>query len=394
VTITSTETTIPTETTAPTKTAEPTNNIVVAENTSAAPGLPDWCINRVTGSAGGVIAFIADWSGFDEIYLADLKTKEILQVTNFKSAYVSDLSPSPDGSKLAFSETVNQSSNLNILDLQSKNIQLILRDISPWGAVSWSPDGQWLAFGARENGYGNLYLVKKDGSGFKNLTNSKDYSSEGSGPVLPSWSPDGKTLVFNILPDYAPVDSAYLALINIDGSDINPLGYGPDRMGHDWHPIWDATQGKVLYIARVRVEQPSEKDFMPYANQIAILDITSHQRYFLTNSVSNKASASWSANGENIMYIDSRLPGPQEDFIYSVHIIQNQRDLTVYEDRRIIESAIWSPDQNFILMQIGNPSDSQRKSLTDIEIYNLCDHSLIPFAKNISSDQPVWIIGR
>lgn len=319
----------PTET--PTKVALPTNTNIVAEKTFVVYGQSDVCTKKAQGSTNGTIVFIADWSGTEQIYMSDLNTEEVEQITDFKSADISDLSPAPNGLKIVFVKNENRSSNLYILDVPSKNIRLLLPNIAPYGDISWSPDGQWLAFGARYNGFGNLFLVKDNGSGFKNLTNNKDYKSEGSGLISPSWSPDGKALVFNILADYDPINSVYLAWIEIETSSIHPLGLGPDGVGHDWHPQWNPIQGKVLYIAKVRVDQSPNKEYKSYANQIAILDVVSKKRKFLTSSVSTKTSANWSPDGKDILYLENQLADTKTGIIYSVHLIRNQQDFSIYD---------------------------------------------------------------
>jgi WD40 repeat protein len=56
----------------------------------------------------------------------------------------------------------------------------------------WSPDGRWLAF-TREFGPPGIYVVRRDGSGFRRLAATG--SSEGRSSV--AWSPDSKRLVFS-----------------------------------------------------------------------------------------------------------------------------------------------------------------------------------------------------
>jgi Tol biopolymer transport system component len=71
---------------------------------------------------------------------------------------------------------------------------------------SWSPDGKWIAFSSDRNSewrghdapngwertqQNSIYVIKRDGTGFRQISTRPDYS-EGS----PSWSPDGTRVVF------------------------------------------------------------------------------------------------------------------------------------------------------------------------------------------------------
>src|SRR4029077_9751909 len=63
---------------------------------------------------------------------------------------------------------------------------------------TWSPDGQWVAFGlgvwfqARREGKARIMRVRRDGTGLEALTDGKVHSG------FPSYSADGKQIVYRV----------------------------------------------------------------------------------------------------------------------------------------------------------------------------------------------------
>jgi TolB protein len=53
---------------------------------------------------------------------------------------------------------------------------------------AWSPDGKRIAF---SEGKGDIYTIKLDGTGLRQLTDDKGGERE------PTWSPDGKKIAFS-----------------------------------------------------------------------------------------------------------------------------------------------------------------------------------------------------
>ena len=109
------------------------------------------------------------------------------------SSYAPELSP--DGRRVLIGRTINQVSDLWVLDLSRRNPSRLTTTGRLNGAVFpvWSPTGDRVAFASSRDGRGaeDLYQRRFDGAGGDDLLL---HSSVNKIPV--SWSPDGRFLLF------------------------------------------------------------------------------------------------------------------------------------------------------------------------------------------------------
>lgn len=88
------------------------------------------------------------------------------------------------------------------------------------GFASYSPDRRKIAFLSDRDGAHQLYVMNADGSGVKQLTNLVQFSWTASAP---SWSPDGKKLVFSGTAIGGPDASADLYVVGANGVGLTKL---------------------------------------------------------------------------------------------------------------------------------------------------------------------------
>src|SRR5688572_24520881 len=104
---------------------------------------------------------------------------------------------------------------------------------------SWSPDGRWLVFESRRHGNAELYIIGADGTGERRLTWS------GGEDTHPSWSPDGSTIVFD-----SNRDGVWnLYTIRPDGTAERRLTHpGPSRAPmFARHPAWSPDGRRIAF---------------------------------------------------------------------------------------------------------------------------------------------------
>ena len=73
---------------------------------------------------------------------------------------------------------------------RNKQVGRIQLKLSGVTTPSWSPDGKQLVFTGYDGGISDLYTINRDGTDLQRLTSDK------YGDLHPVWSPDGKTIAF------------------------------------------------------------------------------------------------------------------------------------------------------------------------------------------------------
>jgi hypothetical protein len=114
-----------------------------------------------------------------------------------------------------------------------------------YGGV-WSPTNEQIAFIATESQNDEIWVVNRDGSGLKQLTED-DYAFWDKHP---SWSPDGQQIVF--WSNRTGHDQIFL--MNADGGNL----YSLSRTGfNDYDPVWIKYPGIPAYNPDAEDGQPN-----------------------------------------------------------------------------------------------------------------------------------------
>lgn len=152
---------------------------------------------------GQWVVFTSERHGSADIFRVRTTGLELERLTD-DPAFDDQAALSPDGRSLAFVSTrEGGSTDIYVLDLETRKIRNLTH--SPGGDYrpNWSPDGRMIAFSSDrgttlrpskthwEHLHGAaVYIVQLDGQGLRRL------SPEGQFGGSPKWSPDGKRVVF------------------------------------------------------------------------------------------------------------------------------------------------------------------------------------------------------
>ncbi len=170
------------------------------------------------------------------IFLINIDGSNILQLTN--GNYVNTHPKwSPDGNEIAFISNRNGEFDLYVMKADGSNVEYLatLTDIETMDIIeafslSWSPDGTKIAFAAESRGYFDIFTFNVDGTNLTNITNTNTNIE-----ALPNWSADGSTIAFISIDEN---NKQQLYLINKDGSGKKQVtDFQFNNSNPDWSPF-------------------------------------------------------------------------------------------------------------------------------------------------------------
>jgi TolB protein len=202
------------------------NRVITFPPASGANLSPAW-------SPSGQLAFSSSRTGDPEIWTSDAEGHIARRITSFRGPDVSPAWNPKTGAQIAWISGRSGLPQLYIMDADGSGVQR-MTDGGYATSVSWSPNGQFLAF-AWDRKYGpgapggqDIYIMEITTKKWIQLTHDMGRCD------FPSWSPDGRHIVFANTPDGSAGHMRVMSML-ADGTQKRALtGSGADMPNWSW----------------------------------------------------------------------------------------------------------------------------------------------------------------
>lgn len=189
---------------------------------------------------GRLVAFESSSQTDIDVWITDGRTERNL--TNDPGHANRHPAWSPDGTRLVFSRQnpFNLTGPLYTVGLDGSSPTRLTSASESNEQPSWSPDGREIAFVSDRSGNRDLWAIRPDGTGLRQITDTPDVQE-----FNPDWSPDGTRLAYDGCgsTSYPCVGNANYEILTADpdGTDVRVL---TRTAGVDANPSWspDGTQ--------------------------------------------------------------------------------------------------------------------------------------------------------
>ncbi len=222
-----------------------------------------------------MVTYMSYFRNMPRVYLLDIETGTQEVVGNFPGMTFAPRF-SPDGKKIIMSFAKDGNSDIYTMDLETRLVERITNHSSIDTSPSFSPDGKYIAFNSDRSGLQQLYVMRSDGSGVKRITFGKGIYG------TPVWSPRGDLIAFTKMHK----GRFFIGVMRTDGSGERLLTENYYQEAPSWSP-----NGRVLVFYRETKSGPQGKGF---SAKLWSIDITGYNERKI-NTETDASDPSWSS---------------------------------------------------------------------------------------------------
>jgi TolB protein len=217
---------------------------------------------------------------------------------------------SPDGKKMVYN-SISNGAWIKVMDPDGSNKKFLTQGAAP----DWSSNGKQIAFTREDQDQvPQLWVIDVDGNNLKQITTNSTFK------IAPSWSPDGKNLVF-VTPQN-PTSPSHpkpeLGIIGADGNHQRILTT-EDRINIKINAPGDTTICETAFDANAPAWSPVENKIAFWSGiennygQIWVINSDGTGSKQLTEDCSHRNSddPSWSPDGKKILFGTARSGKPE-----------------------------------------------------------------------------------
>ena len=222
-----------------------------------------------------MVTYMSYFRNMPRVYLLDIETGTQEIVGNFPGMTFAPRF-SPDGKKIIMSFAKEGNSDIYTMDLETRVVERITEHSSIDTSPSFSPDGKFIAFNSDRSGLQQIYVMRSDGSDVKRITFGKGIYG------TPVWSPRGDLIAFTKMHK----GRFYIGVMRTDGSGERLLTENYYQEAPSWSP-----NGRVLVFYR---ETKAGDKGAGFSAKLWSIDITGYNERRLSTKT-DASDPSWSS---------------------------------------------------------------------------------------------------